>query len=267
MTDWTQNNEKVAALDIPAGKTLRSIVMSVMNRVKNYSMTEYKGLMQIAIECVSEELRLYHAASIDVLYTYVDETGIVQMPPHCLKYIKIGVNLGGYLYILGMNEDIVLSRGTKCGASVDDIARNGITSFSPLDGYFFTDHIDPDGGYVPALYAMGGGFTNPQYRYDEKLKRFQLNGSSLYKKQVIVEFQSTGVSPGTIIEQELISPIRNYLIWQRIENDPRIPANEKDRKREQYHDSIEMMRAYRNMFTMQEFLDGKYRASKQSIKR
>jgi hypothetical protein len=265
--NWVQNNEKPAMQNIKAGKTLRGVVMSVLNRVSNPSMNEYKKLMQIAIECVSEEIRLYHASSIEVLYTEVSETGIVQMPGDCLKYIKIGVNLGGFLYILGMNDDIVLSRGTKCGSSVDDISRLGLAAFSPVDGYYFTDHADPYGNYVSTLYGMGGGFTSPQYRYDEKLKRFQLTGPSLYKKQVIIEYQSTGVSASTIIEPELIRPIRNYLIWQRIENDPRVSMGEKDRKEKQYNDAIEMMRTYKNMFTMQEFLDGKYRATKQGIKR
>jgi hypothetical protein len=57
------------------------------------------------------------------------------------------------------------------------------------------------------------------------------------------------------------------LIWQRIENDPRVSMGEKDRKEKQYNDAIEMMRTYKNMFTMQEFLDNKYRATKQGIKR
>jgi hypothetical protein len=265
--NWEQNNQVIRPANVAAGKTLRQVVMSTLNRVGNYSTNEYKRLMQIAIECVSEEIRLYHAANVEVFYTKVGDSGIIEMPKDCLKYIKIGINIGGFLYILSVNEDIILNRATRCGSPVDDIVRGGLSVFSPVDGYYFSEHANPQGQIVSAMYGLGGGFTNPQFRWDDTAKRFQLAGTALIGREVIVEYQSTGVSPNTIIEQELISPIRTYLTWQRIENDPRVPANEKDRKMDQYHRAIELMRTYKNMFTIQEILDTKYSNTSQSIKR
>jgi len=265
--EWSQNNETQIPRPMAAGRTLRYVVMNVLNRVQSNSMHEYKRLMQFAIDCVRDELRLYHAASLEIFYTKVSETGIVQMPPDCLSYTKIGVNVAGQLFILGLNENIVLNRATKCGANVDDIIRTGLGAFAPTDGYYFVEHMNPSGAFIGGLYGLGGGFVSPSYRWDEKFKRFQLNGPGLLNKEVIVEYKSTGLSSGTIIEPELIAPIRNYILWQRIENDPRVPANEKERKERQYDQSIEKMRFYRSNFTLQEFYDVFYRNLKQTPKR
>jgi hypothetical protein len=265
--NWEQNNQVIRPANVAAGKTLRQVVMSTLNRVGNYNTSEYRRLMQIAIECVTEEIRLYHASTVEVFYTKVGDSGIIEMPKDCLKYIKIGVNMGGFLYILGVNEDIILNRATRCAVPVDDITRGGLAVFAPNDGYYFSEHINGLGQSVGGMYGLGGGFTNPQYRWDDTAKRFQLAGTALIGREVIIEYQSTGVGPGTIIEQELISPIRTYLTWQRIENDPRTSANEKDRKMDQYYRAIELLRTYKNMFTLQEFLDTKYKNSSQSVKR
>lgn len=265
--EFIEHNEMQPVKPVAAGKSLRYVVMSVLNRVGNYSTNEYRRLLQLAIECVQEELSMYHATSLEIYYAIVDDTGIVQMPKDCIDYIKIGMNVGGQLYILGMNENIILSRATKCAQNVDDIARGGLSLFAPINGYSFIDHMSPAGLYVGGLYGLGGGFTDPQYRWDDKLKRFQLNGSALHKKQVIVEYQSTGIGAGTILELPIIAPIRDFVIWQRIENDPRVPQSEKDRKERKYNESIEKLRAYKNMFTKQEFLDTMYRSYKQGIKR
>lgn len=263
---YEDNNQLQPISDQPAGVSLRYIVFSILNRIDDSSMKEYRRLMQIAIECVQEEMRLYHAASIEVFYGKVNEHGILQMPPDCVDWIKIGFQINGQLYNLAVNDNMVLNRGTKCGVDVREMIKGGLQVFSPLNGYYYTDHFSPAGRYMGGLYGLGGGFSQAVYRWDKTMNRFQIDGN-LMNQELIVEYKSSGISAGTIIERELVAPVRNYVRWHRIEDDPLTPRSEKDAKQDQYEKSVEMLRSFRNRMTMREFLDTKYRTSKQTIKR
>lgn len=263
---WEQNNQVEPVKNQGAGVTLRYVVLSALNRVGDTSMHSYRQLMQIAIECLRDEMRMFNSVALEVFYGKVNEAGILQMPPDCLNWIKIGIELNGQLYNLAVNNEMVLNRGTMCGNDLRTMLKGSFGGFSPTDGFYYADHFAPSGRYLGGLYGVGGGFAAPVYRWDNTLKRFQINGS-LINSEVIVEYSSTGIKPGTIIENELITPLRNYIIWQRIENDPRVGRNEKDSKERQYNESVERLRSYVNRFTLREFLDTKYRHVKQGIKR
>jgi len=265
-TTFEDNNQVQPIKNFGAGVSLRYVVFSVLNRIADESMQEYRKLMQIAIECLTEEMRLYNAASLEVFYGKVNEAGILQMPPDCMDWVKIGFQVNGQLYNLAVNNNMVLNRGTVCGVDVRTMMKGGLATFSPLDGYFYADHISPTGRYMGALYGIGGGFASAVYRWDKQMNRFQVDGS-LINSELIVEYKSTGIKPGTIIEREIVGPLRNYLLWQRIEHDPLTPRNEKEAKERQYNESVEKLRSYTNMFTLREFLDTKYRTVKQGMKR
>lgn len=249
-----------------AGQTIRYVIMSTLNRLGQYSMHNYRRMAQMAIECVKEEIRMYHAASIEVYKTKVGDAGIVTLPPDAEDWIKVGFEINGQIFNLAVNDNMVLNRATKCGEDLRKVIQGGLRVFSPVDGYYYGDYFNNDGGYVTAMYGLGGGWTSVVYRYDRTMRRFQFDGPVI-GREIYIEYKSTGIKQGTILEPELIAPIRNFIIWQMIENDQRVPMNEKERKKEQYENSIEKLRDFRSKFTMREFLDTKYRTLTQSIKR
>ena len=260
---FLQNNQQ-RITEQPAAVTVRYCVMNALMRTGDHSMNEYFELLQLALDCV-RDMRLYNEASIEVAYLQANEAGIIEFPRDMIDYIKIGVELNGSLWNLTLNDNMILNRAQKCGTDIREMQKGiGTESFNG-GGYFYAPHFRT-GQYVPALYGAGGGFNQAYYRVDNKMRQIQIDGY-LKNNELIIEYKSSGISAGSIISSQSIPVIREYVLWQRIENDPRIPANQKQRKQDQYEREVEKLRTYTNNFTLQEFLDMCYSTSKQGLKR
>ena len=71
--------------------TIRYVVMSVLNRLQDYSMKQYKRYCQIAIEGFTEELALYHTGvGVEVVYLHMSTAKTVQLPSDYIDYLRIG---------------------------------------------------------------------------------------------------------------------------------------------------------------------------------
>jgi hypothetical protein len=260
---FLQNNQK-RVTEIPAAVTLRYCVMNAIFRTKDHSMNEYMECMQYAIDCV-RDMRLYNEASIEVAYLIPNEAGIVEFPADAIDYTKIGIEIRGQLYNLTVNDNMVLNRAQKCGEDLRQMQQGYGFPASISSGYFYAPHFR-GGAYYPSLYGVGGGFNTAYYRVDEKMRQIQFNGF-IPRNEIIMEYKSTGLSAGTIVTPQLIPVIRTYILWQRIENDPRVSISEKQRKQDQYDQEVMKLRDYNNNFTLQEYLDMYYSTLKQGIKR
>ena len=65
----------------PGLVTIRYVVMSILNRLQDYSLKQYKRLCQIAIEGYTEELSTYHlATNVEVVYLHMSTAKTVDMP-------------------------------------------------------------------------------------------------------------------------------------------------------------------------------------------
>lgn len=260
---FIQNNQQ-RVHEQNANVSIRYCVMNAIKRTGDHSMNEYFDNLQLAIDCV-RELRLYHEASIEVLYAQPNDAGIVLFPPDMIDYVKVGIEVYGQLFNLTLNENMILNRAQKCGVDLREMHR-GVGLIPQLTGgYFYAPHFRGS-QYIEGLYGLGGGFNVAYYRPDYKMRRFEFDGF-LKNNEVIIEYKSTGISAGSIISAQAIPVIREYILWQRIENDPRVPTTQKQRKQDQYDAEVEKLRTYTNNFTMQEFLDTMYSTYKQSPKR
>lgn len=262
-TVFLQNNQQ-RVHEQNANVSIRYCVMSAINRTGDHSMNEYFSDLQLAIDCV-RELRLYHEASIEVFYAQPNDAGIVEFPPDMIDYVKVGIEVCGQLFNLTINENMVLNRAQRCGEDLRKMQRGAGVLPQLTGGYLFAPHFRGS-QYVEGLYGLGGGFNVAYYKPDYKMRRFQFDGF-LKNNEVIIEYKSTGISAGSIISAQAIPVIREYILWQRIENDPRVAVSQKQRKQDQYNDAVQMLRDYTNNFTMQEFLDTMYSTYKQSPKR
>lgn len=255
-------NNQLRTKQSDAFVSIRYCVMNSINRVGDNSMNEYFYLLQLAIDMV-RELNIYHQDSIEVAYLIPNEAGIVEYPSDMIEYIKIGIPINGQLYNLTVNNNMLLNRATKCGVDIRQIETGASV---PVDaGYTYASHMRGN-TFITGLYGLGGGFNTAYFRDDKTARQFQFDGI-VPNREIIMEYKSTGLKAGSIISAAAIPVIREYILWQRIENDPRVGANQKDRKKNQFDEALATFRDFSNMFTIEQYLDLSYRAMRQSPKR
>jgi hypothetical protein len=243
--------------------TINYVVMSVLNRLKDYSMRHYSFLEQICIEGYGD-LNLWHLDNIEVVYLRMSEAKTVDVPADFVDWLKIGIPLHGKLRVLTNNDSILFPRTFADGAPV------GNTDDSPggiPESIYFTDHYR-DGQYVGGLYGMPGAADQAFYRFDRE-KRTIIFSGSIPRAEIVLEYISTGIrlQGTTIIPREAVPALRAYLLWQIIEDDPKVGATQKERKKEQYEEQVHALDFFQSAFTADEYRRHVYKHSRQSTKR
>jgi hypothetical protein len=249
------------------GRTIRYCVMRVLNDLRDYSMRDYKYIAQLVINGWGD-MNIYHTESVRVKYLTPNEANIVKFPNDYIRYTKIGINVNGTIWTLTLNRNMVLPQGQECGVDINN-TKNGLQFISsvnsPVGGFYFVDHWKR-GQYVGGLYGVGGGINTAYYNIDEANRQIVLS-NKLPRNELIVEYISNGLSENTIIPYQAVKVVINYVHWQRIEFDPRVPMSEKQRKKDLYEESVMEYRDLQLMFTMNEFLDSLYSSYIQAPKR
>lgn len=243
-------------------KTINYVVMSVLNRLRDYTMRDYSFLEQIIIEGYSE-LNLWHLDNIEVVYLRMSEAKTVDLPADYVDYCKIGIPINGKIKVLTNNENILLPRKFEDGTDVG----NADETVSGDDGIFFIDHFR-NGNFIAGLYGSTGGRDQAYYKIDRETRRIVFSGS-VPRGEIVLEYISSGVNlqGSTLIPAEAIPALRAYALWQLIENDRKVPASEKERKKAAYEEEIEALRFFQTSFTADEYKKHVWKSTKQSIKR
>jgi len=262
---------------LPALVTIRYVVMSVLNRLQDYSMRSYMRLCQIAIEGFSEELAVYHIdAGSEVVYLHMSTAKTVQLPPDYIDYLRIGFPINGKLRVITKHDNLLLPR-TYYGSMVNgvfvpdsgDAVGNAdealaTDSLSPI---FFSEHFR-NGAFIGGLYGLPGGIDTAYYRIDVENRQIVFSGSTP-RSEIVLEYISTGLKAdgSSLIPRKCVTALRNYILWQKDENDNRIAYNAKARLKQEYEESIEALRSLENEFSADEYLRMIYGTSHQSVKR
>jgi hypothetical protein len=247
--------------------TLRYIVMSTLNRLGIYDLKNYKRFMQICIEGFSENLSMFHIGnSLEVVYLHMSSAKTVQLPADYIDFVKIGYPIEGKLRVITQHDNILLPRTFddtselvgNVGAGDDEGVSNAI---------FFNEHFR-NGQFIGGLYGLPGGIDVAYFRVDMENRQIVFSGSTP-RSEIVLEYLSTGLKPegGSLIPRECVSPLRSYLLWQMVENDTRIPYNEKERRKREYNEAIEALRFFQNSFSKDDYLRMLYSTARQSPKR
>lgn len=242
------------------------VVSNVQNELNDYSMAQYKRLLQLAIDGL-RQLRIYHAGSLQVAYLQVNSAGIVAFPKDYIDYSKIGVYVHGQVVTLTINDNMALNRAKRCSEDIRVMEKDtsGAIVSGLSDGYYFTPHFRGT-QYIGSLYGLGGGINQAYYRVDKAARQIQFNGYIPNSKEIVLEYKSTGISAGTIISAEEIDPLKKWVHQYRVEYDDRVSLATKERRENQLITSINNLRTFRGKFTMAEYMDTLYRSHKQSPK-
>jgi hypothetical protein len=241
--------------------TLRQVVLSALNRT-GVDEKYFEQMATIAAECFAE-LNIYYSDSIRVAYLPISKANMVALPDDYIDYVRNpSVIANNRIHTLTEDNKIPLDTPIDCG---NDTNPQPIHKYSEAYGE----------GATPVSYGTGGGKNIGYYRIDKQNRVIRLSGlsvphSSVGKKRILyLEYVSTGLSldSETIVPREVVPVIRQYLIWQSVENDPRMARGDKDAKMEQYYLEIERLVHFQNSFTIDQFVDTIRREYRQVKKR
>lgn len=234
----------------PGLVTIRYVVMSVLNRMEDYTLRKYKRLAQIALEGFSE-LSLWHLNTLEVVYLRMSEAKTVDLPSDFIDYTKIGIPINGKLRVLTRHDNILLPRTFEDGEAVGNTDADETVDAASL--VFFSDHFR-GGQYVGGLFGMPGGVDDAYYRIDRENRQIVFSGS-IPRSEIVLEYISTGVKTEetSLIPREAVPALRTYILWQMIENDTRIAVNEKERRKRNHEEEVEALRSFQDTMTPDEY--------------
>lgn len=251
----------------PGLTTIRYVVMSVLNRLQDYSLKQYKRLIQIAIEGFSEETAMFHiGAGSEVVYLHMSAAKTVNLPADYVDFIKVGVPINGKLRVMTRHDNILFPRTfDDTGEAVGNT--DGDDSEGVSNCIFFSDHFR-GGQFVGGLYGLPGGIDTAYFRIDRENRQIVFSGE-VDRSEIVLEYISKGLKPdgSSLIPHEAVAPLRNYVLWQMVENDFRVAYNEKARRKQEYEESVEALRSFTNSFTADEYRRMLYSTFRQTPKR
>lgn len=245
--------------------TIAQVVKSFMNERNERTLANYERYLQIAIEGFSE-INLWELNNIEVAYLKMNSAKVVQLPGDFLMYTKIGINLGGRIWTLTLNNDIVIPKPEDiCPDPIEEV-NDSRSDFVPLGTWAFAPHFRR-GEWTEGIYGLGGGFNQAYYRVDMKNRVILFDGV-VPDSEIILEYKSTGVTcGGSIVPRQASQALKSYIHWKVAEYDPTENMGEKVRKENLYDKELSALSQFENKFTMDEFLDAMYSEYKQSPKR
>lgn len=251
----------------PGLVTIRYVIMSVLNRLQDYTLKKYKFLCQLAIEGFGEEFALYHIGlSSEIVYLHMSAAKTVNLPADYIDYVRIGYPVNGKLRVITKHDSILLPRTfDDTGVAVGNTDSGDTEGVS--NAIFFSEHFR-NGQFIGGLYGLPGGIDECYYRVDMENRQIVFSGTTP-RSEIVLEYVSTGLKPdgSSLIPREVVAPLRNYVLWHMVENDPRVAYNERERRKREFNESVSALRSFENSFTKDEYLHSCYSTYRQSPQR
>ena len=242
--------------------TVNYVTMSILNRLRDYSMRNYAYIAQLVIEGYGK-LALWHLDTIEVVYLKMSAAKIVDLPTDYVNYTKIGIPINGKLKVLTKKDNILLPRtfadGAPIGNADDENANTG--------SIFFVDHFR-DGQFVAGMYGLPGGLDNAYYRVDRESRQIVFSGS-IPRSEVVLEYVSSGIqlTGQTNIPRETVPALQAYVAWNMIKWDKKYSANEKAQRKQDYLEEVAALDYFQSAFTADEYKRHVWKSTTQTIKR
>ncbi len=244
--------------------TLKDIVDDVLNEIGTYDEHEYLRYLKLAMRGFTR-LNLFHMSNIRVAYLPVSDINTVTLPSDYVAYTKIGINVNGNIWTLGLNDKMAFAREESCGLRINELA--DVTDVSTYSTCSYIDHTK-DGVRVTNLFGIGGGFNVAYYRVDREMGVIQFQGG-VPQSEVVLEYVSNGIKTDgvTIVPVEAREAIIAWIHWKRKINDPKFTINDRLSSKQEYLEEVNELRCFEDSFTLDEMMDVFYEGYKQTPKR
>lgn len=238
------------------------VVMSILNRLRDYSMRHYMFIAQLVIEGYGE-LALWHLDTIEVVYLRMSSAKTVDLPTDFVDYTKIGIPVNGKLRILTKKDNILLPRSFADGAPVGNADDENSTSGS----IFFVDHFR-NGQFTAGLYGLSGGIDSAYYRIDRESRQIVFSGT-VVRGEVVLEYVSSGIklSGQTNIPRETVPALQAYVAWNMVKWDKKVSASDKAQRKQDYLEEEAKLDFFQGSFTKDEYKRHVWKSTTQTIKR
>lgn len=235
-----------------------SAVISINNIVSSFFVrssldTRFKeAVTVIATECVSH-LNIYHTQQPREAYLEISDINMCTLPPDWVDNLRppcIVVNHS--LHELSEDLNIPLNSAIDCGSPTNPEPVNLIIG----EGYnsrHFPIYRDHNGrGEYGSHPVRNVAF----YRIDKEHRVIRLRGHIL-SNILYIEYISTGIGIDgkTLVPVELHDVVRTYLHWQTINYDKTVPQNEKQSKKKEYEEALDLYNHWKQDYSLKTLLD------------
>ncbi len=250
-------------------RNLDYAIHSVMADNMEPSSVNYQRYLKWAIDCYND-LSLYRFPSIKTVELTVKDNFTVDLPEDYVDFVAIGVYLSGRLWTLTRNDRLERKPIEDCNVPIESATQDlngqfaGITPYGYIFGGSFRN-----GQYVGEQFAYGGGWNHQGYYHVDIANRRIEFSNVIRGKKLILEYIGNGISCDGTAEIPFASvPVfTSYIHWMSAEHDRTVGDGQKERKRQLYYIEYNKYAHQTLMFTMDEFLDYKYRTVKMTPKR
>jgi len=249
---------------IDAPKSMAYIVASALLRIGGEGDKMIERFTVIANEYYSEKLNMLYLPNIAVKYYDASSTNLFTLPNDFVDYLKVGMELNGEMWTLGLNEHLVLPRKEACGERIPT-STNAVSI--PSGGYAFADHYR-NGSLVTGMLGRGGGWNVGYFNIDREERLLSIDGS-LPKNELILEYTSSGVKKdGTsMVPLEAVNCVRQHLILEHYARNVKEYGSLIGLQMQALRDAENLLDRYVSTPTLDEVLDAFYESYKQGAKR
>jgi hypothetical protein len=237
-----------------AEKTIGNIVLSTINRLKNFgvSTTDYMDMLEIATASYSEKMQGFNMPSVITIEIPINLANRVwNLPSDFVALGKVGYRDGKRIWTLTQDDTLDLTDYPEpCEAPTNNTAQTsgGVPSYAW-------------GQYT--RYGEGGGKNVNYYRVDWQRRRI-LFSESIPIGFGVVEYLSMGrnVNEDTFVPLAYVDAFRNLLMWKcaELSDNERLFSMSKDYER-QYKETVWDANILAKSPTVSELLDSLYKSS------
>lgn len=260
-----------------AYKPIMYIVESVSSDLKETTTKNYPYYLKWAIDSY-RQLNLFTLPVIKTVMLPLESNLTVDLPSDFVSYISVGIRIGKHLYLLGLDNDLVLGLEKECEVPIEQVVQKPDHFSSLFPYWYFFGGAIRGGQYVGEQYALGGGWSRKGY-YKIDLERHQIQFSSVIPKtEIVLEYKSTGIDCDGSVEvpYQAIDAMIAFVHWKRVENDsllamnnPKAHAMQTQERYAMWKTAFKQLHHFNMMqdFTLQNYIDTKNRQSKMTPKR
>lgn len=245
-------------------KTINYCVALVQQDLEDYSAKMRKRILQFGINTYRHYIQTGIDPTIEVFYAKPDSLGQINLPDDYEYYTKVAVIYKGRVITLTLNKNMPINnRWDSCGDEIIDAKE--ISIVDQQYGYPFVGHYRA-GNYVGELYGMGGGINRMGYFKEDKRKRM-IQITNLPLDEVVIEYVSSALSGGTIVDDAAVGLIRYGTHQQITLHDAKETQVRRGNMEQEFNKALDHYLMHQSIPTVDEFLDMFYQTTKSGVKR
>jgi hypothetical protein len=248
--------------------TVVSYVLDDMDAQDKYDQYGEK-IAQLAIRGFIDMNIHYSPTNIKVVYLTINNNRRVTIPNDYVDYTKIGINIGGTIWTLTANPNMVLDRASCCNLDIREVVSGGgAVPAGGIGGFYYAPHYWK-GNYVGGMWGAGGGWNDAYYRIDVENRQIQFDGFFPQNCQVILEYKSTGINfnTETVIPRQYVEPLVAYIHYKLGSSNKELKNYDKEKLEQDYINQMEKLTMFNTTTTLDEIMDVLYASYTQLPKR